>query len=58
MPTKPDYIQNSCLLYSANSQYAYGSSSPYYMYMTYNDPYWDLKVSPATPEDVRVKKAK
>jgi hypothetical protein len=52
----PDYICAS-RLYSTDSSYKFSSSAPYYGYLTYNSPYWDFKVYPATPSDVRVSRA-
>ena len=52
----PDYVCAS-RLYSTDSSYKFSSSNPYYGYLTYNSPYWDFKVYPATPSDVRVSRA-
>ena len=52
----PDYVCAS-RLYSTDSSYKYSSGNPYYGYLTYNSPYWDFKVYPASPADVRVSRA-
>ncbi len=41
-------------LYSTDSSYNYDSAAPYYGYLTYDGTYWLYKVSPATPDQVRV----
>lgn len=51
-----NYAANSMRLYSADSQYTYGSSNPYFGFLTYNgtNNRWRFKVYPATPENVEV----
>lgn len=51
------YAPGASKLYSTDSSYSYTSGNPYYGYLTYNSPYWDFKVSPASPDDVRVSAA-
>lgn len=41
-------------LYSTDSAYNYDSANPYYGYLTYDGTYWLFKVSPASPDRVRV----
>ena len=49
------YSLNSTRLYASDGSYTYGGAAPYYMYMNYDGgSYWELKVSPATPGEVRV----
>lgn len=50
------YAANSSKLYSTDSTYAYGSSDPYYGYLTYisANNRWRFQVSPATPAAVEV----
>lgn len=50
------YAANSSKLYSTDSQYTYGSASPYYGYLTYisGNNRWRFQVSPATPAGVEV----
>lgn len=51
------YATSASRLYSIDNSYKYDSANPYYGYLTYSAPYWDFKVSPATPADVRVSRA-
>ena len=53
------YAENSSKLYSTDTTYKYGGQVPYYGYLTYNSGLnvWDFKVSPNTPQDVRVNMA-
>ena len=50
------YATNSSKLYSTDIIYSYGSTNPYYGYLTFNNTYgeWDFKVSPSTPEYIHV----
>ena len=50
------YSPNSSKLYSTDEPYKYSGIAPYYGYITYNNGLnvWDFKVSPNTPENVRV----
>ena len=52
--TSATFATNSSKLYSTDSSYSYTSGAPYYGYLTYDGTYWQFKVSPATPANVRV----
>ena len=52
--TNATFATNSSKLYSTDSSYSYTSGAPYYGFLTYDGTYWQFKVSPATPENVRV----
>ncbi len=46
--------QGTARLYSTDSAYNYDAANPYFGYLTYDGTYWQFKVSPATPANVRV----
>lgn len=48
------YSTNASRLYSTDAGYCYGCVAPYYGYLTYDGSYWQFKVSPASPDRVRV----
>jgi hypothetical protein len=48
------FATSSSRLYSTDSAYNYTSANPYYGYLTYDGTYWLFKVSPASPDRVRV----
>lgn len=50
------YSPNSSKLYSTDETYKYSGIAPYYGYITHNNGLnvWDFKVSPSSPENVRV----
>ena len=52
--TSATFATNSSKLYSTDSAYSYTSGAPYYGFLTYDGTYWQFKVSPATPANVRV----
>jgi hypothetical protein len=52
--TSATFATNSSKLYSTDASYSYTSGAPYYGYLTYDGTYWQFKVSPATPANVRV----
>jgi hypothetical protein len=52
--TSATFATNSSKLYSTDTAYNYTSASPYYGFLTYDGTYWQFKVSPASPENVRV----
>ena len=50
-----NYATSATRLYASDSPYTVDGTYPYYMYMNYDGgSYWELKVSPATPGEVRV----
>ena len=48
------FATSSSRLYSTDTAYNYSSANPYYGYLTYDGTYWLFKVSPASPDRVRV----
>jgi hypothetical protein len=48
------FATSSSRLYSTDAAYNYNSANPYYGYLTYDGTYWLFKVSPASPDRVRV----
>jgi hypothetical protein len=52
--TSATFATNSSKLYSTDSAYSYTSGAPYYGFLTYDGTYWQFKVSPASPANVRV----
>jgi hypothetical protein len=41
-------------LYSTDASYNYDAANPYFGYLTFDGSYWQFKVSPASPDQVRV----